>query len=118
MWKRSSKKKMQKIEYRLTRSLSRLIHKALKENKEGGRWRTAVGYTVSELKQHLESQFTEGMSWGNYGEWHIDHIIPQSFFRFSSLDDVEFKMCWRLENLQPLWAIDNIVKSDKIVRAA
>lgn len=118
IWKRSAQKKRQKVEYRLTRSLSRLIHKALKENKEGGRWRIVVGYTVAELKQHLESQFIDGMTWDNYGKWHIDHKIPQSFFQFSSLDDVEFRMCWRLENLQPLWATDNIRKGNDIKAVA
>ncbi len=66
------------------------------------------------LRDHLESLFTNGMTWENYGKWHIDHIIPKSFFEFSSPNDVEFKMCWRLDNLQPLWAKDNIIKSNKL----
>ncbi len=73
-----------------------------------------LGYSVKELKIHLEEQFTKGMSWENYGKWHIDHIVPVSFFEFDSTRDVEFKMCWRLENLQPLWAKDNIRKSNKL----
>lgn len=71
-------------------------------------------YTINELMSHLERKFTEGMSWNNYGKWHIDHIIPDSSFNYSSVDDVEFKKCWALENLQPLWAIDNQRKSNRI----
>ena len=56
------------------------------------------------------------MNWDNYGEWHVDHIIPKSSFNFSSKHDKEFKECWALDNLQPLWAEDNIAKSDKISR--
>ena len=108
------KKRMQKLEYRIASSLSRAIYQALKENKEGGKWRSNVGYTMTELRQHLESQFIKGMSWDNYGKWHIDHVIPQAFFEYGSVNEVEFKMCWRLENLQPLWAIDNLRKSNKL----
>ena len=53
------------------------------------------------------------MTWYNHGDWHVDHVIPLSFFKYDSTDDVEFKFCWSLENLQPLWAEDNISKSDK-----
>lgn len=69
-----------------------------------------LGYTLEELMSHLESKFTEGMTWENYGEWHVDHIIPMSKFEFTTTDDHEFKLCWSLENLQPLWEFDNLSK--------
>ena len=72
-----------------------------------------VGYTPAQLMEHLQSQFTEGMSWDNIREWHIDHIRPISSFEFESTDDPEFKACWALENLQPLWASDNWSKGAK-----
>lgn len=72
-----------------------------------------LGYTPTQLMHHLESWFTEGMSWDNMGEWHIDHIRPVSSFTFDSMDDPEFKACWALENLQPLWAFDNMSKGAK-----
>ncbi len=100
--------------WRLCRNIKRVVSYALKSNKQGRRTFEILGYTAIELKCHLESQFTEGMSWSNYGKWHIDHIIPISFFEFTSPDDVEFKMCWRLENLQPLWAKDNMAKNNKL----
>ena len=54
------------------------------------------------------------MSWNNYGKWHVDHIIPISSFKFESIHDVEFKKCWSLDNLQPLWGSENIIKSNKL----
>jgi endogenous inhibitor of DNA gyrase (YacG/DUF329 family) len=72
-----------------------------------------VGYTKYELKEHLESQFTDGMSWENMSEWHIDHIRPVSSFNYDSTEHPDFKKCWALNNLQPLWAEDNLRKNNK-----
>jgi len=71
-----------------------------------------IGCSVECLKNHLESQFKKGMSWQNYGRngWVIDHIIPCSKFDFSRNDHI--KMCFHYSNLQPLWALENIKKSD------
>ena len=63
------------------------------------------------MKQYLESLFTEGMTWDNYGEWHVDHIIPCDFFDLDIYS--ERKFCFHYTNLQPLWAYDNISKSNK-----
>ena len=67
-----------------------------------------VGCSPEELKEHLENQFTEGMTWENHGRygWHIDHIIPLSS---ATTEDDIIKLC-NYKNLQPLWAIDNIKK--------
>jgi hypothetical protein len=72
-----------------------------------------VGYTREDLKNHLEKQFTKDMTWKAFrnGDIHIDHIKPQSLFNLQDINDV--KECWSLNNLQPLWAKDNIVKSNK-----
>jgi len=88
-----------------------MMHRALGKKKEGRSWREFVDYSLEELMQHLERQLLPGMTWGNQGEWHIDHIIPQSSFRFSSPDDPEFKACWALSNLRPMWAKENIQKN-------
>ena len=60
------------------------------------------------IREHLESQFTEGMSWNNYGQrgWHIDHIKPISTFNIS--DPVQLKQCFHYTNLRPLWWKDNL----------
>ncbi len=103
---------------RLLANMRSALYYTLKNIKKPRKTWDIFDFTFQELKLHLESQFTEGMSWDNYGLWHCDHLIPIDFFKFQSCDDVEFKMCWRLENLQPLWAVDNLEKSNKIVNAA
>ena len=72
-----------------------------------------LGYTIQELTTHLERQFSKGMTWGSFkrGEIHIDHVRPQASFDLSNND--EWSDCWSLPNLQPLWAKDNLEKSDK-----
>jgi hypothetical protein len=70
-----------------------------------------IGCTPKFLKEYLETKFVCGMSWDNHGEWHIDHIIPLSTAK--NEDDV-YKLC-HYTNLQPLWAEDNLKKSNKII---
>lgn len=72
-----------------------------------------LGCTSKQLKQYLESQFQEGMTWENYGygddKWYIDHIIPCASFDLSNLE--QQKICFHYTNLQPLWQFDNLKKS-------
>lgn len=82
--------------------------------KNGRRTFEILGYTKEELIAHLEKNFTDGMTWDNYGEWHIDHIIPISAFNFETPDDIDFKRAWELSNLQPLWRKDNQQKGAKL----
>lgn len=122
------------IKYKLYGVMSTNIRDGLtrrKGGKNGNSWKNLVGYTVKELIDHLESKFTDGMNWENYGTngWHIDHIIPSSYFEYDSMDHPAFKACWSLSNLQPLWAttqiamsygednsyIGNLDKNDKII---
>ncbi len=105
---------------KLHTNISRSIRQNLKSNnlsKNRRKWENLLGYTTQDLKEHLEKLFLPGMSWKNYGRngWHIDHIIPIVFFRFKNINDVEFRYCWSLNNLQPLWGKDNDEKSDKII---
>jgi len=107
--------------YKLIANFRTAIWTNLKENntEKNGHYFEILGYTLTELKEHLEKQFINGicygMSWENYGEWHVDHIIPISSFNFTSIYDEDFKKCWSLSNLQPLWGPDNIKKSNKII---
>lgn len=100
----------------LSSSISRGIAYSISKGTKGGnRWEALVGYTVDQLKIHLEKQFIDGMSWDNYGPvWHIDHKIPISAFNFKAPEDIDFKKCWSLKNLQPMWAFDNMSKHDRI----
>ena len=68
------------------------------------------------MRPWLEAQFLPGMTWDNHGEWHIDHIRPCASFDFS--DPQQQKECSHYSNLQPLWAKDNLSKSDKWEAAA
>jgi hypothetical protein len=70
-----------------------------------------LGCSYEEAKQHIESLFTEGMSWENHGEWHIDHIKPIASIDCNNLE--EALSVNRIENLQPLWAKDNLSKQAK-----
>lgn len=72
-----------------------------------------LGYSREQLVSHLERQFQRGMSWDNYGDWHIDHIRPLSSFKITSNDDPSIREAWALSNLRPLWARENIRKKDK-----
>ena len=100
---------------KLVNNISNQIRKAFKakNNRKDNRTFSALGYTPDELWRHLESQFTDGMSWENMGKngWHIDHIRPIASFNFDSTEHPEFKECWALENLQPMWEKENISKN-------
>ncbi len=95
-------------------SISSRIRKSIKHNKNGRHWEDIVGFTLEELKLHLEKQFKGSITWKNYGTyWHIDHRIPISMFNFNSYEDEEFKKCWALENLKPMIGVDNLRKHNK-----
>lgn len=101
--------------YRLAARTRTAVYTCLKEANVS-KYRSTfdlLGYSLEELMSHLEKQFTEGMTWDNYGEWHVDHKIPMARFNFTSVDDHEFKLCWCLENLQPLWEVDNLSKGSR-----
>lgn len=81
-----------------------------------------LGYSVEELKIHLEAQFEPWMNWENWGvgstsrkTWNIDHIYPQSKLPYDSYEHPNFKKCWALQNLRPIYAIENIKKKDKLL---
>lgn len=78
-----------------------------------GRTEDLLGYTRDDLVQHMESLFHDGMSWDNHGEWHIDHITPISHFLKEGKDAPH--VVHALENLQPLWAFDNLSKGAKLL---
>lgn len=102
--------------FRLDQSISGLINSSLK--RYGGKkmrrsWEDLVDFKLEELVRHLEKQFNETMSWDNYGSyWWVDHIKPISLFRYKSAEELEFRECWSLLNLQPLEKIANIRKSN------
>jgi hypothetical protein len=110
--------KIRKTPYgKLKNAIHNGMYAQLKYNKKGRSAFALLGYSPEELKKHLEKQFLFGMTWENYGKWHIDHIIPISAFNITTAEDEDFKKCWALSNLQPLWAADNIRKFNKLEKA-
>lgn len=97
------------IRYRVSRMVSHCLRSA-GAGKAGQSWCRSLGYGPADLKRHLERQFLPGMSWRNFGRWHIDHIVPVSSFSVTGLGCPEFRACWALSNLRPLWAVDNMRK--------
>jgi len=115
--KRESDKNRTKVDpkFRLNHNIRKAIWWSLKGNKNGKSWEYLLGYTLQDLISHLEKLFKLGMTWENYGKWHIDHIVPQCLWQFNSYTDREFKQCWALCNLQPLWALENISKNGRAI---
>ncbi|MEE9984207.1 hypothetical protein [Agrobacterium pusense] len=121
-WVKSNPEKMREAKRRcrltpkakIENAIRGYIHKTITRGSKSGRTFDLLGYTSLELMRHLERLFKPGMSWENYGEWHIDHKIPLSAFNYSSTDEIDFRRAWSLENLQPLWAVDNMRKHAKL----
>lgn len=92
---------------RLVNSVRARLWAALK-GRSDGRLFGRLGYSLEDLTAHLEARFEPGMTWANYGRWHVDHKKPCALFDL--MDAGQFAACWALDNLQPLWAFDNIKK--------
>ena len=111
-------KRVNEPAFALRDTVSAQIRQALNRNdgsKQGESVLQYLPYTIEDLWDHLRSLYTEGMTDANYGEWHIDHIYPQSLLPYKTMDDPNFLKAWALENLQPLWADENRIKSNKVI---
>jgi predicted RNase H-like nuclease (RuvC/YqgF family) len=109
---RSKTRRDKDINFKLGGNLRNRIHKILKGINKSKHTLDLIGCSVEFLKKHLASKFTKGMSWKNYGKWHVDHIRPCASFDLNKPED-QLK-CFHYTNLQPLWATDNISKGRKI----
>lgn len=92
--------------FKIKKNLRRRVHHALSGNRKANQTFNLIGCTPLEFKNYIEKQFTEDMSWDNYGKWHIDHIIP--CYKFNLLLEEEQYKCFNYTNQRPLWAIDNL----------
>lgn len=70
-----------------------------------------IGCSLEEAMTYIQSKFKSGMTWENYGKWHIDHVIPLC----SATTPEEVARLCHFSNLQPLWASDNRKKRSKII---
>lgn len=99
------KKQMSKPTWKLRMAVSTTFKRI--SQKKPAKTEELLGCSCEEAIKYIESLFTEGMSWDNYGEWHIDHIRP-----VSSFVENELHLMNKIENLQPLWAEDNLKKGN------
>lgn len=109
--KKRRQKRKNNINFRLRTIISNRIRMALSRGSKNSTSYDLTGCSWEHLKLYLESKFTVGMSWDNFGDWHIDHIKPCCSFDLTDID--QQKLCFHYTNLQPLWAIDNLKKSSK-----
>lgn len=100
------------IEFKLKARLRTRLYLALKRRYKSGSAVRDLGCTIPELIKLLESKFKPGMTWENYGKWHIDHSVPLSSFDLAIRD--QLLIACHFTNLQPMWAVENIQKSDKV----
>jgi len=105
------------IQYRLRECLRATLWAALRRGRKFTIRKAAptmklIGCSITDLMVHLEGNFEVGMSWKNYGQWHVDHVIPLS--NFDLTDPAQQFAAANWKNLQPLWAVDNISKGNRL----
>ena len=100
-------------QHRIASNLRGRVYIALKGAKKSDTTEKLLGCTIEEFMQYLEKQFSPGMTWDNYGKWHVDHIRPCA--SFDLVVPAQQEICFHYTNMQPLWAIDNLRKSAKYI---
>ena len=100
------------LNYKIASNLRKRLRNALSGQTKSQSTLNLLGCSFDFLKSYLESKFQNNMSWEYFGQWHIDHIRPCIAFDLSLHE--QQKLCFHYTNLQPLWAIDNLKKSDKL----
>jgi hypothetical protein len=116
MVNRANQKKRSTQKGLLSGRMSCNVRQSLKGNKKGRHWEDLVGYTLTKLIKRLKRTLPPGYTWQDYidGKLHLDHIIPISVFNFTDSNQIDFKKCWALKNLQLLPASENISKGNKL----
>jgi hypothetical protein len=106
----SFKRKTDKL-FKLKESISGLIRSSIKNRGYKKQYRTEeiLGCSINEFKSYLEYMFIDEMSWENYGDWHLDHIVPASWAK----NEEEIIKLNHYKNFQPLWAKDNLIKGNR-----
>ena len=116
---RAAAVRLSTLKGRLNLRIASAMRSSLKPGTKANRhWEFLVDFTIDQLKQHLEKLFTPEMTWENYGTyWSIDHKIPVAVFNFERPEDIDFRLCWSIKNLQPMEKIANIRKGAKITES-
>ncbi len=113
---RQNAKRYEDPMYRVNATIRAGINKSVRPGAKAGRGSfDLLGYSLDDLKSHIEAQFESWMTWDNHGvdTWHIDHIRPLASFSYDTPDHPDFKIAWALSNLRPLSAKDNLTKHTK-----
>lgn len=122
IWQRNNKEKVNewarkrrenpdiKIKCNLRKRLSFLLRKNIISKTE--QTFDLLGISIQDFMKYLESKFQEGMTFENYGQWHLDHIKPCYYFDLTKLEDRE--KCFHFSNIQPMWAVDNLRKNKNL----
>lgn len=101
----------QRVRHNVSSRIAHSLRACLAGRKAGRKWPEILGYDLPALIVHIERQFSQGMTWENWGVvWHIDHILPVSSFRIEAVGCPEFRACWALSNLRPLLIGSNLSK--------
>ena len=110
-----TKKMKEDPSYKMAKLLRHRLYMAVKGNFKAGSAVRDLGCSIKDFKKYVESLWRPGMSWENYGRegWHLDHIIPLVSFDLQERGQL-LKAC-HYSNIQPLWAIDNLRKSSKLI---
>lgn len=108
----NKKNRKENLTFRIKANLRTRLYCAIKRQQKNGSAVKDLGCTIEEFKNYIASKFLQNMSWDNYGEWHLDHKKPLSSFDLTNKE--EFLKACHYSNLQPLWAIDNLRKNDKV----
>ena len=108
----TTERKKVDIGFRLLKQMRSRMSTALKGNYKSARTMELTGCTMEFLRAHLESKFEDGMSWDNYGVWHVDHIIACANFDLS--DPEQQRICFHYTNLQPMWGEQNLKKGARL----
>lgn len=113
-WHREYRKEREKIDpvFKLARRIRTLVYSKIRSRGYTKKSKThlILGCTYEEFSTYIAEKFIEGMTWGNYGEWHIDHIIP---IASAETEDDVIRLN-HYTNLQPLWALDNLIKGRRV----
>ena len=96
----------------ITRKLAHALRTRIRRAVKFGSAVQNLGCSIEQFKLHLERNFEPGMTWNNYGEWHIDHIKP--LISFDLTDEEQLKKACNYKNMQPLWRADNSRKHAKL----